>query len=68
MKWTDVGWPVPPEERGVPYDEWQRSATLSMVEHYAAKRGQKEEESKKKSAPKKTAKSVDKFGSLFGNP
>jgi hypothetical protein len=66
MNWTDVGWPIPPWERGVPYDQWRLAATVSMIEHYSARRGQKEEPPKKKSAPKKTAKSVDKFGSLFG--
>ena len=66
MKWTESGWPVDPWERGVPYDEWRRSATLSMVEHYAAKRGQKEEPLKKKPEPKKTAKGVGKFEGLFG--
>ena len=66
MNWTLDGWDADVWQRGEPYDEWRRSATLSMVEHYAAKRGQKEEAPKKKPQPKKTAKGVGKFEGLFG--
>ena len=68
MKWTDLGWPVEPWERGVPYDEWRLSATLTMIEGYAAKRNSKPDPPPKKPQPKKTAKGTALFGGLFGTP
>ena len=64
MNWTELGWPAEPWERGVPYDEWRRSATLTMIEHYAAKRGQPQEPPKK--PVKKPTKGAAVFGGLFG--
>ena len=63
-KWTELGWAAEPWERGVPYDEWRRSATLTMIEHYAAKRGQPQEPPKK--PVKKPTKGAAVFGGLLG--
>jgi hypothetical protein len=67
MKWTELGWPVEAWERGIPYDKWRLEATTTMIEHYAAKRGQQEEPPKRK-IEKKTVKGAAVFGNLFGKP
>ena len=38
MKWTAEGWDCPPDERGIPYEQWRNDAAVAMIAAYSRKR------------------------------